>query len=131
MYAWVHVETSKLETGDRIEYTQDQRTCVRKIQSVHHDGARGISTLLFLDGGEDTFDALRHIRTWRPVTIGMPCTVHVGSDRYAKKVEYITPGGHKIVVGGESFFKNTKERYQRSSRRLSLGYAEDYMDPHF
>lgn len=131
VYAWVHVETSKLETGDRVEYTQDQRTRVRKIQSVHHDGARGISTLLFLDGGEDTFDALRYIRTWRPVTIGMPCTVRVGSDLYAGKVEHVTPAGQKIVARGESFFKKADGSYQRRSKRLILGYAEDYMDPHF
>lgn len=131
MYAWVYVETPKLGPGDRVEYTQDQRTRVRKVQSVHHDGARGISTLLFLDGWEDTFDAYRYVRTWRPVTIDMPCTVSVGSDLYAGKVEHVTPAGQKIVANGETFFRKADGSYQRRSKRLILGYAEDYWDPHF
>ncbi len=74
--------------------------------------------------------------------IGMPATVHIGSDSYATSVVEITyfkegkrAGEVKTIVTGHrdlEFRLNKWGRYRaQESFGLGLGYARDYRDPHF
>lgn len=63
--------------------------------------------------------------------VGVDCTISIGSDRYAEKVEKVTP--KTITAGGKVFRWSAKYRAWRSGKHfwLHLGYAEDHRDPSF
>lgn len=127
--AWVWVLPHELAKGDRVKYWNCSKEHVQTLTSTEVV-LWGVQ-LRFVSGDTHVVRSDERVQAWRPVTVDMPCTVRVGSDLYAGKVEHVTPAGQKIVARGESFFKKANGSYQRRSKRLVLGYAEDYMDPHF
>ena len=68
--------------------------------------------------------------------VGLPATIHIGSDRYAAKVVRVTAktivvSRHEGDTDGQ-VFRFTKRGWQAGrSYRLTVGYAEDYRDPSF
>lgn len=66
--------------------------------------------------------------------VGLPCTVGIGSDRYAGKVVKTTAKTITVEWNGDtSTFRLSKHGSWRSDRSLYLvvGYAKEYMDPSF
>lgn len=74
-------------------------------------------------------------------TEGMPCTIGIGSDRYAAEVvKVLSPKRILIGRGGgktEEWSLRKDNRWrpkgcdERSGYSLALGHAEDYRDPSF
>jgi len=69
---------------------------------------------------------------------GTPCTVMIGSDRYADKVSKITRSGRHILLEQNGIWSRRKDgRYRpvgghgNSGYRIVFGFADDYRDPSF
>lgn len=69
---------------------------------------------------------------------GTPCTVGVGSDRYADEVVGVSPSGRHVELKKNGVWSKRKNgRYYpvgsgpRSGYGVSFGHAEDYRDPSF
>lgn len=64
--------------------------------------------------------------------VDMPCTVVVGSDRYAAKIVRVLKTSVDVERAGEiERFHFGRGKFRDGSSYLHLGEAEDYMDPCF
>jgi hypothetical protein len=66
--------------------------------------------------------------------VGMPCTLHVGSDSYAGKVLLVSKSLKTITLEDGTVARLRKDGRYRTARNLrsvSLGVARDYRDPSF
>lgn len=70
---------------------------------------------------------------------GLPCTIGVGSDRYAHSVEGVSKNGKRIMTSDGMVWSKRKNgrfvpvgsKIYGSGYGLRLGIAEDYRDPSF
>lgn len=66
---------------------------------------------------------------------GMPCTVCIGSDRYASSIVSVSASGKSLVLeSGEKVRLKKNGAYRTTGRvgfRVWIGVAENYRDPSF
>lgn len=87
-------------------------------------------------------EALEYARSWiRELGIndegdyapkkGMHCTVSIGSDRYAARIERVSDSGKTIWIEGQQYSYRRHAWRSGRSYHASIGWADSYCDPHF
>lgn len=108
--------------------TNKTRDAISKLVANHRDIA---------NESHETSVALDAVESCDPrasaLLVGCPCTMSIGSDSCAEKIESVTPSLHTItIVGGRVFRYSSKHNgYRSGSHWLHIGFARDYRDPCF